>query len=113
MKRNENNIIKLVLFVLLFGISVGYAVLTSNLNIVGSSVINNPTWNVHWSNLNVSSGSIIGSDVATAAHILTGNTEVEYVITLRIPGEYYEFTVDAVNDGSIDAMIGSFSNKVY
>ena len=110
MKKRVN--IFLLLMVVLF-ISLGYAALTSNLIINGTSTINNPLWDVHWNNVQVSSGSVTGTQVTTAAHILTGNTEVEYSITLSTPGDFYEFTVDAVNAGTIDAMIGSFSNKVF
>ena len=112
LKHGKKQKLVLLLFLLLM-ISLGYAALTSNLNIVGTSNINNASWDVHWNNVVVTNGSVTGTNVTTAAHILTGNTEVEYSITLGTPGDYYEFTVDAVNAGSIDAMIGSFSNKVY
>ena len=104
---------KIVLLLIIACISLGYGALTSNLTIIGTSNINNASWDVHWNNVVVTNGSVTGTNVTTAAHILTGNTEVEYSITLGTPGDFYEFTVDAVNAGSIDAMIGSFSNKVY
>ena len=112
MKNKRNNKIAILLFILLV-ISIGYAALNSNLTINGTSTINNASWDVHWNNVRVTNGSVTGDQVTTAAHILTGATEVEYLIAFKTPGEYYEFTVDAVNAGSIDAMIGSFSNKVY
>ena len=104
---------KIILLVILLFVTIGYGLLSSNLTINGTSRINNPTWNIHWDNVQVTNGSVTGSKVTTAAHILTGNTEVEYSITLSNPGDYYEFTVDAVNSGTIDAMVGTFSNKVY
>ena len=104
---------KIVLLLIIACISLGYGALTSNLTIIGTSNINNASWDVHWNNVQITNGSVTGTNVTTAAHILTGNTEVEYSITLGTPGDFYEFTVDAVNAGSIDAMIGSFSNKVY
>ena len=112
-KRFKKNYPKIVLMLLIVGISMGYAALTSNLRIIGASDIYNTRWDVHWNNVQVTSGSVSGGNVTTAAHILTGATEVEYSITLSTPGDFYEFTVDAVNAGTIDAMIGSFSNKVY
>ena len=114
MKRNnKKKKVTIILFLLLLGISLGYAILSSNLNISGSTSLNNATWNIHWSNLSVTNGSVSGTQVTTPATIKTGNTEVEYSITLSTPGDFYEFTVDAVNEGSIDAMIESFSNKTY
>lgn len=112
MRRKKKKTI-LILCVLLLSITIGYAVLSSNLTINGTSSINNPTWDIHWANLAVTNGSVTGTNVTTAAHILTGNTEVEYSIALPKPGDFYEFTVDAVNNGTIDAMIQNFSNKAY
>ena len=113
MSRNKkmNSIITLVL--LLLGVSLGYALLSSNLNISGTTGLSNNTWNIHWSNLVVTNGSVTGTQVTTPAIIKTGDTEVEYSITLSTPGDFYEFTVDAVNEGSIDAMIESFSNQAF
>ena len=112
MKKNKRKVRYLVLILLLLFISIGYAYLNSTLNIIGASTINNPTWDIHFENVSVKSGSVTGSNVTTAAHILTGNTTVEYSITLGIPGEYYEFTVDAVNAGTIDGMVSVVSNKL-
>ena len=109
--KKKNSIILLVL--LLLGISLGYSLLSSNLNISGTTGLSNNTWNIHWSNLSVTTGIVTGTQVTTPAAIKTGDTEVEYSITLSTPGDFYEFTVDAVNEGSIDAMIESFSNKTY
>jgi len=113
MRRSKKKNTIIILVLLLFGISIGYSLLSSNLNISGTSGLSSNTWNIHWSNLSVTNGSVTGTQVTTPATIKTGNTEVEYSITLSTPGDYYEFTVDAVNEGSIDAMIESFSNKTY
>ena len=113
MRNNKKEKATIVLFLLLFGISLGYAILSSNLNISGSTSLSSNTWNIHWSNLSVTNGSVTGTQVTIPATIKTGNTEVEYSITLSTPGDFYEFTVDAANEGSIDAMIESFSNKTY
>ncbi len=113
MKSNKMRNSIMILVLLLFGVSLGYSLLSSNLNISGTTGLSNNTWNIHWSNLSVTNGSVTGTQVTTPATIKTGNTEVEYSITLSTPGDFYEFTVDAVNEGSIDAMIESFSNKTY
>jgi len=113
MKRSKKKKSIILLVLLLLGISLGYALLSSNLNITGTTSLSNNTWNIHWSNLSVTEGSVTGTQVTTPAAIKTGDTEVEYSITLSTPGDFYEFTIDAVNEGSIDAMIESFSNKTY
>ncbi len=89
-------------------ISIGYAILSTNLNILGSSQISAPTWDIHWENVSVKTGSVS----ATTPTIDTNKTTVNYSVTLTIPGEYYEFTVDAVNAGTIDGMVSVVSNKL-
>jgi len=109
MRKNKKIGFLLLIIVLLLG--VGYAVLNKNLNINGVSTINNPSWNIYWNNIQVKDGSV--TDVTKAATISQGKTEVEFNVNLKTPGDYYEFTIDAVNAGTIDAMIGAFSKGVY
>ncbi|MBR1936543.1 MAG: BspA family leucine-rich repeat surface protein [Bacilli bacterium] len=108
MKNNKGKLNYLLVIILLLLVSVGYAVLSTNLNIIGTSNINNPTWNIHWENVQVKTGSVS----ATTPTIDTAKTTVNYSVTFTIPGEYYEFTVDAVNAGTIDGMISVVSNKL-
>ena len=110
--KTRRDIMILLILIFIVSITIGYALLSSNLNLTGTSTINNPTWDVHWNNVQIKSGSVEGTKVTTAANI-TNPTTVEFAVKLDSPGEYYEFTVDAVNSGTIDAMIGTISNKVY
>ena len=88
---------------------VGYAALQTTLNITGNSNVKGNSWDVHWANIQVTSGST--TDVITPATITTP-TKVEFNINLNAPGDYYEFKVDAVNAGTIDAMIDTIDFKV-
>ena len=97
-----------VFIVLLLGISLGYALLTTNLNILGVSEILNPTWDIHFENVSVKSGSV----TAPTPTIDTDQTTVSYSVTLNTPGDYFEFTVDAVNAGTIDGMITEISSTL-
>ena len=103
---------KLLLVLLLLFISVGYAILQTNLNITGVAGISNANWDIHWENVQVTTGSVTGTNVTTPATIDNVKTTVNYNIKLNKPGDFYEFTVDAVNDGSIDAMIDTISSKM-
>ncbi len=103
---------KLLLLLLILCISVGYAVLQSDLTINGTAGINNPTWDIHWENVSVTAGSVTGTNVTTPATIDSSKTTVNYNIKLPKPGDFYEFTVDAVNDGTIDAMIDTIDSKL-
>ena len=106
MKKSKKRLNFLLVVILLLLVSVGYAVLNTNLNIIGTGTINNPTWNIHWENVQVKTGSVS----ASTPTIDTAKTTVNYSVTLTIPGDYYEFTVDAVNAGTIDGMISVVSN---
>ena len=97
-----------VLVMLLLGISMGYALLTSNLNILGVAGILNPTWDIHFENVQVKSGSV----TSPTPTIDTNKTTVSYSVTLNTPGDFYEFTVDAVNAGTIDGMITEISSTL-
>ena len=107
MRKRKNNIVPIFVGLIIL-LGIGYAYLNSGLSINGTTNISNASWNVYWDSVNVTSGSV--TDVTTAAYILTGETEVEFNVNFTKPGDFYEFTVDAVNDGSIDAMISVVSN---
>ena len=97
---------KYILFSIILLISIGFAYLSTNLNITGSSLIKGNTWDVHFENVQVTSGSV----QANTPTITNNAHQVNYTVTLDMPGDYFEFTVDAVNDGTIDAMVDTVSN---
>ena len=107
MRRRKKNSFVLLLLVLLLGIGLGYALLTQTLNIIGSTTIANSTWDIHFDNVQVTEGSVSLEEGDSAASIdQNNNTIVNYAVTLNLPGDYYEFTVDVVNAGTIDGMVG-------
>ena len=111
MKNKKKNIV-FVLLLLIVGLSVGYALLSTNLKINGSSKIKGSSWDIHFDNLVVNSDSVELSTGDVPATISTSTTEVSYIVTLNKPGDFYEFTVDAVNAGSVDGMIESVTSKL-
>lgn len=112
MKRRKSNKY-LILFVLLLGITMGYAAISTTLKINGTVGVNKNTWNIYWDNAVVTSSNTsqaiptIGQDQGEPL-----NTKVSWQTTFALPGDYYEFTVDAVNAGTVDAMITNISSKV-
>ena len=106
--KNKRKLNYMILIIMILVISIGYAILSTNLNIVGSSQISAPTWDIHWENISVKTGSV----TASTPTIDTAKTTVNYTVTFTIPGDYYEFTVDAVNAGTIDGMVSVVSNKL-
>lgn len=102
-KKSNRKFVLLVLALLLFTITVGYAALSTTLNINGTSKINNATWNVQFKNLTVTPGSVSATKAAT----IDSATEIDYNVELIKPGDFYEFTVDVTNTGTIDAKLGA------
>lgn len=105
-EKKKNNLKYLLILLLL--ISVGYAAIATTLKINGTATVKGTKWDVYWepTSINVTSGSVT-TTAENAAQVTDATTkdEVAYNIDLNKPGDFYEFTVDAVNNGSIDAMI--------
>ena len=103
MKKNKKNLIYSILLLILLSIGIGYVYLTSNLSITGSTKVTGNTWDIHFANLVVNSNSVTATTPASIDP--TNNTSINYAITLDKPGDFYEFTVDIVNAGSIPGKI--------
>ena len=113
MRKEKRKMLFTLLILLLLGIGIGYAALLTNLSINGSTTMIASSWDVHFENLVVNSNSVSLSTGDSAATINpTTRTSISYTITLPQPGDFYEFTVDVKNDGTLDAMIGSITSKM-
>ena len=91
----------LIILVLILFISIGFAVLTINLNIQGGITFRDNVWDVHFANIEVESGS---TDEDTPI-ISSNDTTIDFSVSFTRPGDYYEFYVDVVNAGTMDASI--------
>ena len=111
MKENRKKTIRISILILILLIGIGYAALKTTLKVDGTVNIDKATWDVHFENVNTTSGSVTASPAPTTNNIDT--TEMTYTINFTKPGDFYEFTVDIVNNGTIDAMIETISNNVY
>ena len=111
-RRNKNHFVFLLLL-LLVSIGIGYAFLSQDLTINGTGKVTANNWNIYFDNIVFNSGNVALSQGDVEATInSTTLTDVTYTITLQKPGDFYEFTVDVVNDGSLDAMVNTVSNKL-
>ena len=110
--KKKNNMF-LILFIMILGLGLGYALLSQDLTINGITKVKGNNWSIHFDNVQISSGSVTLSTGDSAAEIDSNDdTIVNYTITLRKPGDFYEFTVDVVNDGTVDGMIGEIISKL-
>ena len=112
---NNKKIVYLIIFALICLVAIGYAALVSNITITGTAAIKSSTFDVHFENVSVTSGSVAINTTAgdSAATIEpTNRTRVDYSVTLEKPGDFYEFTVKVVNGGGMDAMINTVTSKM-
>ena len=106
----KKTIIFVTLLIVIACLIIGYALLSTTLNILGDTSVKGNSWDIHWENIQVTEGSTTEN---TKEAIITSQTQVEFSISLDKPGDFYEFTVEAVNDGTIDGMIDVISTNVY
>ena len=103
-KKNKKGITIVVLIILLVAVTIGYSAISTSLNISGISSISVPKWDVHFVNVNVNTGSV---STPNPPSIASDNLTINYSVPLIAPGDYYEFTVDVLNDGMIDAQLSA------
>ena len=116
MKRENVVFKKRYLFIALFialiaGISFGYAELKTTLSINGDAKISRVGWNVHFKNLAITNGSYLNPDATTsepgntAVIDTTDDTKITFNVTLKEPGQFFEFGFDIANDGTLVALL--------
>ncbi|MDO4996053.1 MAG: LamG domain-containing protein [Bacilli bacterium] len=101
MRRRKHKYL-IIILILLF-ISVGFAYLTSTLDIVGIGHLKKASWNIYFDNVNIVEGNNLSSNPPTTSNHNT--TSVSYTVNFTKPGDTYKFYIDIVNNGTIDAMV--------
>ena len=108
-KRNSQTIIIAVLAVAVLFMSVGFALFAQTLNIQGNVQVEPAKWSVRWDSTSYqkATGSVDildGNLTANSGPTLT-NTDVTFGAKLAKPGDFAEFTINAINDGTFDAQL--------
>ena len=93
------------LILLCLGVTIGYAFLTTTLTIDGAVNVASSRWDIHFENIDIKEGSV----EATTTPTITDDTSISFAAVLENPGEFYEFTVDLVNDGTYDAKLDTIT----
>lgn len=111
---NKRRVIAVVaVLLLIFAVTIGYAVLSASVGVIGASKISGETWDLHFTNYHQTANSTVTPASGKAPEISGNNTtSVSYEVEFAQPGDVYEFTLDVVNAGSIDAMIDDFQTKI-
>lgn len=101
-KVSQKKIILLSALILCLFIGIGFAYIQSSLSIHGNSEIVRGTWDVHYENLVVKEGSVQTDNPAT---ISEDKKNINLKVNFTKINQFYEFEVDIVNGGEIDAML--------
>lgn len=105
LKRRKKKLILVFSTLLVVFLCIGYAVLTSNLNVNGIFSFSKNEWNVYFDNIVLDENSsskelpIISED----------KSSVSFNAILSKPYDIYRFYIDVVNDSTLDAMIDSIN----
>ena len=110
MKSRKLNKTRMILILLLSAVTVGFALIFSDLNINGIGHILAPKWDIHWDSESV---VVSSKSVSGEVEVNDKEDEVGFTANLHVPGDIYEFTIDAVNEGTIDGMITSVDTIFY
>ena len=89
-----------LILVCVFTLTVAYSALSAVLTINGNARVSAADWDIYLNNPRVTNGS-----ATTDVPVIKTSSTLEFETTLNMPGDFYEFTVDVVNAGDIDAMI--------
>lgn len=96
----------LLLFFALVFISIGFAVLSSNLSLISTLTFKENNWDVHIENGKVEEYSI------TNAKITVENTDVNIQGTFNAPGDYVDYSFVIVNNGTLNAQLNSIIDSL-
>lgn len=105
-RKKEVSIAILILVVII--LSIGYGYLSTTLGIDGISRITSNQWEIHFANVEETAGSV---QATTKATINKDLDTINFDITFNNIGEYYDFTFDVVNGGTIDASLTELIKK--
>ena len=106
-KRKDGQIVAIAaLAIAIVFMSVGFAVFAQNLNINGTATVEKAIWDIHFDD---STFATTSESVAVTPTFDSASTTLSWTATLKKPGDYAEFTVDAKNYGTFDAKLKSIT----
>ncbi len=101
-KKKERGVLLLLIVAVLL-MTIGFAYYTQNLTINGTVTVKGSPWKVHYVANSITEST--GSTSATSAQINTNDTNFAFTVTLEKPGDFYEATINVINEGSMDALL--------
>ena len=105
-QRREKALVVVVLLIVVAGLTIAFAALSTTLNINGTAYLDAAKWGIRFENL--SSPTKIGSATTTGTAKIeeAKSAEISNInVNLSTPGDKVVYTVDLVNEGTINAKI--------
>jgi hypothetical protein len=96
----------LIIVLLLVCMGAGYASLRDTISVGGNTSIDGNTWSIYLTNVAPTANN---NYTPFAAPTITDNTSISFNINLSEPNEIYEFSIQVINNGSLDAKLSEFS----
>lgn len=96
---------RLIIFLLILFISIGFAYLSTNLSLFGTGIFKQNSWDIYFDNI---TEETYKSEVIGTTEI-DNKTTINFSVNLDSPGSTYTMYANIVNDGSIDAMLDSWN----
>ena len=112
-ERRTKALVVVVLLIVVAGLTIAFAALSSSLNINGTAYLDAAKWGIRFENL--SSPTKIGSATTTGTAKIeeTKSAEITGInVGLSTPGDKVTYTVDLVNKGTINAKIDNIEKTV-
>jgi len=112
-ERRTKALVVVVLLIVIAGLTVAFAALSTTLNINGTAYLDAAKWGIRFENL--SSPTRVGKATTTGTAKIEETKAAEITdmnVSLSIPGDKVTYTVDLVNKGTINAKIDNIEKTV-
>ena len=112
-ERRTKALVVVVLLIVIAGLTVAFAALSTTLNINGTAYLDAAKWGIRFENL--SSPTKIGSATTTGTAKIEETKAASITgmnVSLSIPGDKVTYTVDLVNKGTINAKIDNIEKTI-
>ena len=112
-ERRTKALVVVVLLIVVAGLTIAFAALSTTLNINGTAYLDAAKWGIKFENL--SSPTKIGSATTTGTAKIEETKAAEITginVSLSTPGDKVTYTVDLVNKGTINAKIDNIEKTV-
>ena len=105
-ERRTKALVVVVLLIVIAGLTVAFAALSTTLNINGTAYLDAAKWGIRFENLSIPTRVGKATTTGTAKIEETKFAEItDMNVSLSIPGDKIVYTVDLVNKGTINAKI--------